>query len=213
MSAAIKAIHVMKRELGLEENDYRALLVRVTGKDSLRAMSGGQLGQVLDDLRAKGAGQRRLKGPYAARLQALWIACWNLGVIESREDSALLAFIARQTGIERTEFLLDAKDASAVVEALKAMLGRAGVDWTVRRNEKAAWTQTNGYRIAGALFGAMQQADARFGRLADGTPITLLQWMAKQHTDLAPTTMGEVDWHPLMNALGTQLRRARRQSS
>ena len=34
-------INIAKGQLGLDEDDYRALLVRVTGVSSLRKMSGG----------------------------------------------------------------------------------------------------------------------------------------------------------------------------
>jgi hypothetical protein len=198
--SAISAIHAMKRELGLDETDYRSMLVRVTGKDSLRAMSGGQLGLVLDDMRAKGAGRRKLGGPYAARLQALWIGCWNLGLIDNRDDAALLSFVNRQTGIERTEFLIDAEQAKAVVEALKAMLARAGVDWSIRR-KLPAWTQLNGYRIAMAQLAFLQKRAPAYADTSGLVPSLIAKHGAGQFE-----AMTEEDWHPVMNNLGTLIR-------
>ncbi len=40
---------------------------------------------------------KALSGKYAKKLQALWIAGYNLGVFRDRRDSALLAFVKRQT--------------------------------------------------------------------------------------------------------------------
>lgn len=129
-AATMRAIHVARRELGLEEDDYRALLERVTGERSLRAMTPAQLFLVVDTLRASGAPARRLTGPYAGKLQALWISAWNLGLVRDRRDSAMLAFVRRQTGIEHTRFLRDAQDARKAVEALKSWIAReGGVNW------------------------------------------------------------------------------------
>ena len=132
---AFAAIHVAKKQLDLDEDTYRAMLGRVTGKTSLKLMSQGELGLVLDEMRAKGAGQSlrpssRLDGPYAKKLQALWISGWHLGVFTDRKDTALVAFVKRQTGIEATRFLREADQAKRVIEALKSWLAReAGVVW------------------------------------------------------------------------------------
>ena len=131
MNQAIRTIQAMKSELGLEEDDYRAMLVRVTGVNSLRAMDGGQLGQVIDDMRAKGGGsKKRLGGPYGGKLQALWLSGWNLGLVRNPSNEALLAFVKGQTGIDHTRFLRNAGDARKAVEALKKWLERGGVDWS-----------------------------------------------------------------------------------
>jgi phage gp16-like protein len=129
---SIRAIQAMKRELGLDEPDYRAMLERVTGVSSLRAMDGGQLGRVIEDMKAKGAGgKKKLDGPYAGKLQALWISGWHLGIVRNASNEALLAFVKGRTGIDHTRFLRNAADARKAVEALKGWLTRdAGVDWS-----------------------------------------------------------------------------------
>ena len=129
----ISAIQVAKRDLGLDEDTYRGLLTRVTGKASLRVMTNDELKAVLDDMRHKGAprGRGQLAGPYAGKLQALWISGWHLGVVRNKSDEALLAFVKGRTGIDHTRFLRNAADARKAVEALKGMLAReAGVDWS-----------------------------------------------------------------------------------
>lgn len=132
MSKAIAAIHVAKRDLGLDEATYRTMLVHVVGKDSLRDMSPAEHERVIAHMRGKGAprGRGKLSGPYAGKLQALWISGWHLGVVRNKSDEALLAFIKGRTGIDHTRFLRNAADARKAVEALKSMLEReAGVDW------------------------------------------------------------------------------------
>jgi len=52
--AQIRTIKVAVRQLGLDEETYRALLMRVTGKSSCAQMSDGERGKVLDALKAQG---------------------------------------------------------------------------------------------------------------------------------------------------------------
>ena len=47
-------INIAKGQLGLDEDDYRALLVRVTGVSSLRKMSERQKISVIDELKRMG---------------------------------------------------------------------------------------------------------------------------------------------------------------
>lgn len=138
MSKSIAAIHVAKKELGLQEDDYRSLLHLVVGKTSLRVMTPAEHGRVLDAMVARGAGQKKkaLAGPYGAKLQALWISGWNLGLVRNQSDEALLAFVSGQTGIDHTRFLRDAKDARKAVEALKKWLERGGVCWADSEDPK-----------------------------------------------------------------------------
>ena len=137
MSRSIAAMHVAKKQLGLDDDTYRAALVQVTGKSSSAAMSEPERQKVLEHFRQAGfkaastGGRKRLDGKFAAKLQALWIAGWNLGLVRDRDDRALLAFVKRQTGIDHVRFLRHGADAMKAIEALKGWLERAGgVDWT-----------------------------------------------------------------------------------
>jgi phage gp16-like protein len=47
-------LHCARRDLGLDETTYRALLKTLTGKTSAKEMSERELGVVLDAMRAKG---------------------------------------------------------------------------------------------------------------------------------------------------------------
>lgn len=135
--STIAAIHVAKKELGLEEDDYRSLLHLIVGKTSLRTMTPAELGRVLDAMVARGAGKKQtLAGPYGGKLQALWLSGWALGLIRNDDVAALLAFVEGQTGISHTRFLRDAKDARKAVEAVKKWLERGGVDWSAAADPK-----------------------------------------------------------------------------
>lgn len=181
----VAAIHVAKRDLGIEENDYRSLLHLVTGKSSLRQMNSAEQSRVLDALGARGARKKEpLPGPYGAKLQALWLSGWNLDLIRNATDEALLAFVREQTKIDHTRFLRDAADARKAVEALKKWLQRGGVNWSTSEDPKDCV-------IA-----------AQLKLLGDGERVRALAgvraWLAGQADDKAKVA--------LMKRLGTRLR-------
>ena len=134
MSAAIKMIHVAKREIGIADDDYRALLERVTGCASLREMTDRQHHDVIGEMKRLGFQTKpktgALQGPYAAKLLALWLSGWNLGVVRSRHSTALISFVERQTGISHVRWVRDHDDAMKAIEALKQWIAReSGVVW------------------------------------------------------------------------------------
>jgi phage gp16-like protein len=136
VSRSIAAMHVAKKQLGLDDDTYRAALTQVTGKSSSASMTEAERQKVLEHFRAagfKGAsiGRRTaLEGRFAKKLQALWIAGWNLGLVRDRDDRALITFVKRQTGIDHVRFVRHGQDAAKAIEALKSWLARGGgVDW------------------------------------------------------------------------------------
>lgn len=139
--AALAKIHIARKQLGLDEETYRDVLKRLTGRDSAAGLSGPMLEAVLAEFtrlgfkaappRKTAASSASLSGPYAAKLRALWFAAYNLGVIDDRSDAAIIAFVKRQTGLDHERWMRDGKDAAKVIEALKVMLVHdGGVTWT-----------------------------------------------------------------------------------
>ncbi|MGO8738595.1 regulatory protein GemA [Rhodoblastus sp.] len=133
-SEQIKAIHVLKGKAGLSDADYRDHLRCKFRVFSSKQLSEAQAGVLLDDLRqisgaakapARPAG-KTASGKYAPILQALWLAAYHLGIVDERDDSALLSFVKRQTKVDHDRFLTDGVEAAKVIEALKAMLAREG---------------------------------------------------------------------------------------
>lgn len=128
-------INIAKDELGMVEDDYRALLVRVTGKASLRQMSERQRIDVVEEMKRKGfkikKGGKSLPPsfkPYIRKIHALWTNCARLGVVESGSREALRAFCKRfidPTGnVAVDPDLLSFDQASPIIEALKKMEAR-----------------------------------------------------------------------------------------
>ena len=92
-----------------------------------------QAGKVIETLKTL-AGQngkvRRAsltaEGPYAPKLQALWISAFHLGVVRNKDDKAMIAFVQRQAKVSHTRFLTDAGDARKAIEALQELDGARG---------------------------------------------------------------------------------------
>lgn len=205
--SAVKAIYAGCRALGIaEEDDRRNLFERVTGKRSLRVMSPSEHEGVVQELRRLGFrpdGRRQLSGPYAKKLQALWIAGWNLGLVRNRDDGALLAFVKRQTGLDHVRFLQDSADAARAVEALKSWLARDGgvmwgntngCDWLRHLGAQVSWAQWRKLHPEADLLNRAGFDAAVFEIVGDrGGRLDLLK---------------AADWRAVSNALGQLIRRA-----
>lgn len=132
--AALAKIHIARKELGLDDAAYRAMLERVTGRTSAADCDHRQLGAVLDELKAKGWGaapaRKTAQSPAARKARALWISLHQLGVVRNPSEKALEAFGARQLGVAKLQWA-DDDQMFRLIEALKAMAGRAGWDQSI----------------------------------------------------------------------------------
>lgn len=129
-------INIARAELGLDEDAYRALLARVTGKDSLRAMSDAERRRVIDELKRQGFRIRVAKRalplshkPYIRKIHALWKSCAGLGVVQDGSRSALRAFCKNRLAPEAGNVAIDPdmltyQQAAPIIEALKKMEAR-----------------------------------------------------------------------------------------
>lgn len=209
--SALAKIHIAKKQLGLDDDTYRAVLLRVVGKESSRDMSAAEHGRLLAEFERLGFNPaskaprkggkvpaKSLAGPYAKKLQALWIAGWNLGLIFDRQDSALLAFVSRQTGIERTDWLRDAASAQKAIEALKSWLARdGGVNWSVERLTPEH-KQRHGYQIAAAQWLRLFPSGDMGAFWVEVSAILKRSIVTTKPTD--------AEWITVMNTLGRRLR-------
>ena len=141
MSAAlIRKVHVACRQLGLDEETRRDLQRQVTGVDSLSAMSEPQLKAVLKTLENRGFKPSKKaghKGAPRADLRfahKLWTLLGEAGALDVPGRAGLNAFIRRRFGGHwgavpaDIDMLTEAAQIADVIDALKAMCRRAGVD-------------------------------------------------------------------------------------
>lgn len=136
--AAVAKVQIARKELGLDEDTYRAMLERITGRTSAADCDDRQLGDVLDEMKAKGWKPKVVQGgrtarrtsaaadhPSAKKARALWLSLWHLGEVRDPAESALEAFARRQLGVDRLQWA-DQTQCYKLIEALKAMAERAG---------------------------------------------------------------------------------------
>lgn len=124
-SKLIRAIQAARRKVPdlLEDEVWRDWLQAKTLKRSLKEMSGQELGLVADSL--NGRTFPYPQSPQMRRIRAMWVELAKAGVLETRADHALAAFIKRQTGQEIG--FLPAVKANRVIEALSAIAARHGL--------------------------------------------------------------------------------------
>ena len=134
-------VHLARKELGLDEDTYRAILRRLTGHESAGSCNEAQLGAVLDEFKVKGwkptvAGKtpagtgmapilRAADHAAARKARAMWISLHQLAVVRDASEAALEAFGRRQLGVEKIQWTDQAR-MYRLIEALKAMAEREG---------------------------------------------------------------------------------------
>ncbi len=207
--SALAAIHVARKQLGLDDDAARDLYAVVTGKRSLREMSAGEQDRVVQELRRRGFKQastgsrKQLEGKYAPKLQALWIAAWNLGIVENRSDEALISFVKRQAQVDHVRFLHDPSDAAKAIEGLKAWMTRAaGVDWSVG-DHLPDWMRAPGAQIALAQWQKLVAAGEMEARIGS------FRVFVTQHARPVDQ-MRDADWPDIMNRFGQQVRQLKK---
>lgn len=124
-------IHIQQKELALSDESYRDVLQRVTGHRSAALCDDRQLYEVLKEFDRLGAGRKAsarpiADSPMARRCRALWLNLFHLDEIEDGAETALAAFVRRQTGREDMRFC-NAEQLSDVIEALKDWGKRCGL--------------------------------------------------------------------------------------
>lgn len=141
-------VHIARKEMGLDEGAYRALVARVTGYDSAKDCTAAQLLAVLADMKARGwkpkTGKRLSEKPHVRKIFAIWKSMEPFLVDPS--PAALRSFTARQTktqknpaGISDPNFL-SVPDAKKVIEGLKGWQARLA---------RAQWEGTNDGQAVG----------------------------------------------------------------
>jgi phage gp16-like protein len=113
----IKLIHVAKRELGMDEPTYRAMLLASGGTESTAMMDAPTLERVLAHLKRSGFKVRHKATPPAARsraldtrdqarkVRALWLLLYVLGVVRNPSEASLAAYVKRITGDDALQWV------------------------------------------------------------------------------------------------------------
>ncbi len=131
----IQLIHVgwaqlAKQDASLDDAAYRAMLWSVARVKSSTELDFAGRKKVLDHMEA--CGFKRTKpqpraladDPQSKKIRALWLELHQAGKVRNPSESALAAFVKRQTGRDALQWL-NGREASTVIEELKQWLLRA----------------------------------------------------------------------------------------
>jgi len=133
----IRLIHVAKRELAMDDDTYRALLVTSTGHDSSSHLSDTELNKVLAHMKRRGFKVRHVTdkskpkpkfvrkpsralahSPQDKKIRALWLTLHQMGAVRDPSEAALAAYVKRIAHVDALQWL-DIEQASQIIETLK----------------------------------------------------------------------------------------------
>lgn len=206
-------IHAAAKLAGLDDDTRRAKLQSIVGKTSTRDMTPAEQRRVLEVFENEGYASRKpprvdgrtkklpFDGKYVPKFRALWIALYNLGVIDDRRDSAIEAFaLGRQVkGLSDVRFIHHHRDGESVVEGMKAMLTRAGVDFADRR-PCPDFMLKQGYKVARAQWALLDLPPRDFWNV-----INDILGEDDNNRDIS-----DRQWIDVMNVLGERIRRQKK---
>ncbi len=201
---AYAKIHVLKKNANLDDDTYRDLLERETGKRSCKGMASAEqlkvisaLQRLLPEQDPNAAQGKRATGKFAKKLQALWIAGYNLGVIANKSDEAMIAFLQRQTGLDHHRFLQDGRDANKAIDALKMWLRRSTQNYDLFTQDQNQSPILNDYRFQICL-----HIWAELAKVGKEPAQNLTTYMVACCGKDYPGSLNSTDWIQLMNRLG-----------
>jgi phage gp16-like protein len=104
-------IHIAKKQLGLDDDTYRAILARHgNGKTSSRDLTIAQMDAVLREFtgkgwspkppKSKGSSRKLATGPEVEKIRALWLWMHQIGIVRDAQESALASYARRIAGID-----------------------------------------------------------------------------------------------------------------
>lgn len=129
MNKNVAKIKIAQKQLGMEDDAYRALLNRLTGKTSATALSVPEQLKVLAEMErlgfkpSKAHKTKGLQKPASRKLLMLWRDLYQSGHVQNQSTSALQAWVKGQTGKDHVDWL-SPQDASRLIETLKTWLKR-----------------------------------------------------------------------------------------
>ena len=124
-------IHVAKNQLNLDDDQYRDVLRRVTGKDSAAQCRYSQLVDLINEFKALGWKTPKKKAFRCApsdgikKIYALWGELQTAGAVQSTDKTALDAFVKKYTGIDSVQWL-PPEQSQKIIEILKQWVKRIG---------------------------------------------------------------------------------------
>ena len=162
--------HIAPQQLGMDDDDRAATLMRVNGRMSAAHCTDAELERLAAEFRRLGfrSAPRTGKPPradhaLARKARVMWISLAHLCAVREapedaiRADKGLEAFAQRQLGCARFQWA-NQNQADKLVEALKAWAQRHGWDQSQRGLSKATYVHALKVRLADAILVKLKRA-------------------------------------------------------
>lgn len=131
----IRLLHVAKRDLPMDDADYRAMLLACSGgrQNSAKTMSLTELERALAHMKrcgftirtkgkpgATGAPPSRALAddPESTKIRALWLLLHELGAVHNPSEAALAAYVKRVARVDALQWI-NGRQAERLIETLK----------------------------------------------------------------------------------------------
>ena len=131
----IRLIHVAKRDLSMDDDTYRAILLRIGKKASSADLTIPELEKVLEHLKRSGfkvrsksksapkPEQAKPSRPLAQdseskKIRALWLFLHELGGVKNPSEEALAAYVKRIAGVDALQWI-SGEQAERLIETMK----------------------------------------------------------------------------------------------
>lgn len=124
-------VHIAKAQLNLDDEQYRDVVRRVTGKDSAAQCRYSQLIDLINEFKDLGwktprkKAFRRTPSDPIKKIYALWGELQTAGAVQSTDKTALDKFVKKYTGIDSVQWLLPEQQRK-IIEILKQWIKRIG---------------------------------------------------------------------------------------
>lgn len=124
-------VHIAKAQLGLDDEQYRDIVRRVTDKESASQCRYSQLVDLINEFKVLGwktvqkKAFRKAPSDPVKKIYALWGKLQKLGAVQSTDKTALDAFVKKYTGIDSVQWIAPEQQ-SRIIEILKQWLKRIG---------------------------------------------------------------------------------------
>lgn len=131
----IQLIHVARRQLQMQDADYRAMLAGMRALEGVTSSAGlsiPKLKLVLEALKSKGfkvvpsnkkPSSTLADDPQSRLIRHLWLQLHKEGRVKDASETALASYVRRVTGVEQLQWL-NRNQASSVIESLKSWANR-----------------------------------------------------------------------------------------
>lgn len=122
----IRLIHVAKRDLSLDDDTYRAILLQIADKTSSADLTVPELEKVLEHMKRIGFKVRSKSKPSrplaqdeeSKKIRALWLFLHELGAVKNPSEEALAAYVKRIAGVDALQWI-NGEQAERVIETMK----------------------------------------------------------------------------------------------